>query len=183
MIIFYILSIDIECPVWNSTVTVVESCLLSGWSFISSLIHRPDHVSPLKESQGIDLYTCWLLLTCHSRGVAWHSLAHCRGMCSLTLHAVHLVVFKHCSFRLCIIILSNLLCWSLLPIVNNSALRQDWIQWVPVFVENCLATFDCCCGCYTFVYICLSQHFTCYVFRCLWRLKLPHSFSNSLTGI
>lgn len=87
----------------NVTLTVVESCLLSGWSFISSLIHRPDHVSPLKESQGIDLYTCWLLLTCHSRGVAWHSLAHCCDMCSHTLRTAHLVVSNHCSFRLCII--------------------------------------------------------------------------------
>ncbi len=95
-----------ESAGWNCiwvAVTVVESCLLSGWSFISSLIHRPDHVSPLKESQGIDLYTCWLLLTCHSRGVAWHSLAHCCDMCSLTLCAAHLVVLNHCSFRLCII--------------------------------------------------------------------------------
>lgn len=81
------------------TVTLVECCWLSGWSFISSLIHRPDHVSPLKESQGIDLYTCWLLLTCHSCGMVWHNLAYCWDMCPLTLGTVHLVVLNHCSFR------------------------------------------------------------------------------------
>lgn len=124
------------CTVWV-TLTVVESCLLSGWSFISSLIHRPDHVSPLKESQGIDLYTCWLLLTCHSHGVAWHSLAHCCDMCSLTPRTAHLVVLKHCSFRLWMnrngygglegSDRANLLCWSLILVVN---MKQDWIQWV-----------------------------------------------------
>lgn len=76
--------------------------LLAQWMilhFLSNPQARPR--VPIEGVAGIDLYTWWLLLTCHSCGVACHSLAHSCDMCSLTLHAVHLLVLNHCSFRLC----------------------------------------------------------------------------------
>lgn len=76
--------------------------LLAQWMilhFLSNPQARPR--VPIEGVAGIDLYTWWLLLTCHSCGVACHSLAHSCDMCSLTLHAVHLLVLNHCSFRRC----------------------------------------------------------------------------------
>lgn len=86
-------------PCVEVTLTGLECCLLCGWAFISSLIHRPEHVSPLKESRGIDLYTCWLWPTCHSCGVAWQSLAH---SCDVLAHASRCALArrKPRSFRL-----------------------------------------------------------------------------------
>lgn len=96
MIIINLIIITIKLIKLDS-VTVYESLqnevLVAQWMilhFLSNPQPWPRVPSPLKESLGIDLYTCWLLLTCHSQSMVQHNLAPCSHMCSLTLGTAHL---------------------------------------------------------------------------------------------